>query len=150
MKHVINAPSDVYPGYGFAVRLLSNEVYLDLSEMKALSFWAKGQGQIKVVLSTAYSDSVAATSSNRNWEAGFYGEFELTDEWTKYIVGADVLVPEKGTKLDTIGGEWDKTRDRVSKIEFKHGSKIDKGTKATVEWYLDDITIHGMTLSDFQ
>ena len=73
----------------------------------------------------------------------------MSDEWTRYVVWADALLPERYSSLDTVGGEWEKAKDRVYKIEFKNGDGILQGMKSTIEWYLDDITIHGMNLEDF-
>ena len=150
MKHVVDLPENVSPFWAFNLNFSEAGDYVDLSKMEALSFWAKGQGKIRAVLFTAYSDSIAAKSSSPGWKAGFYGEFSLSDEWTRYVVWADALLPERYSSLDTVGGEWEKAKDRVYKIEFKNGDGVLRGVKTTIEWYLDDITIHGMELEDFE
>ena len=73
----------------------------------------------------------------------------MSDEWTRYVIWVDALLPERYSGLETIGGEWAKAKDRVYKIEFKNGDGILQGMKSTIEWYLDDITIHGLDLEDF-
>ena len=153
MKHVAKAPKDVYPYFAIETNLVSigedGLTYFDFSKMDAISFYAKGQGRIKVVLYTAYSDSVAS-ANKADWAAGFHAEFGLTDEWQRYVVWPDALTPEKFSKLDTLDGEWAKAKDRVYKIGFKNGSDVNPEQTTTVEWYLDDITIHGMDLADFE
>ena len=149
MKHVVNPPEKVYPYYALDVDLGGSEGDVkDLSNMKAVSFWAKGQGKIMFVLQTKYGDSVA--TANGSWKAGFYEEYSLSDEWTRYEVWPDALLPERYSVLADVDAEWDMAKDRVYKIEFKNGSGNIFGTATTVEWYIDDITIHGMSLSDFQ
>ena len=150
MKHTLDLPENVSPYWAFNLNLSGAGDYVDLSKMEAFSFWAKGQGKIRLVLFTAYSDSIAAKSSDPGWKAGFYGEFSLSDEWTRYVVWANALLPERYSTMDTVGGEWEKAKDRVYKIEFKNGDGILRGVKTTVEWYLDDITLHGMELADFE
>ena len=150
MKHVVDLPKDVSPYWALNLNLSNGDDYVDLSKMEALSFWAKGQGKIRLVLFTAYSDSIAAKSRDPGWKAGFYGEFSLSDEWTRYVIWADDLLPERYSELESFGGEWAKAKDRVYKIEFKNGDGILHGMKSTIEWYLDDFTIYGLDLLDFQ
>ena len=148
MKNETKALKDVYPYWGLQTDFANGSIAYDLSEMKAVSFWAKGVGKIKMVLHTNYSDSVA--TANGSWTAGFCGEFDLTSEWRRYVVWSDQLFPEQFSKLDSLGGVWDKAKDRVYKIEFKYGADVTANKKSTVEWYLDDITLYGISLSDFE
>ncbi|MBO7104559.1 MAG: glycoside hydrolase family 5 protein [Fibrobacter sp.] len=153
MKHVAKAPKNVYPYFAMEANLAPTDedglVYFDFSKMDAISFYAKGQGRIKLVLYTAYSDSVAKVNK-AEWAAGFHTEFGLTDEWQHYVVWPDALVPERFSKLDTLGGEWEKAKDRVYKIGLKNGSDVVPEQTTTVEWYVDDIIIHGLELEDFE
>ena len=153
MKHVAKAPENYYPYFALETNLVpvgeDGLVYFDFSKMDAISFYAKGQGRIKLVLYTAYSDSVAK-ANKVEWAAGFHTEFGLTDEWQRYVVWPDGLIPERFSKLDTLGGEWEKAKDRVYKIGIKNGSDVLPEQTTNVEWYLDDITIHGMNLEDFE
>ena len=153
MKHVTKAPKNIYPYFALETNLVQNDtnglVYFDFSKMDAISFYAKGQGRIKVVLYTAYSDSVAKVNKV-GWAAGFHTEFGLTNEWQRYVVWSDALVPEKYSKLDTLDGEWEKAKDRVYRIGIKNGSDVLPEQTTTVEWYVDDITVHGMDLADFE
>ena len=152
MKHVANAPKDVYPYFGLQADLVkktgNTPTYFNFSNLKAISFYAKGQGKVKLVLSTAYSDSIAK-ANNASWTAGFSGEFGLSDQWQRYVIWADALVPEVYSKLDTLGGVWSKAKDRVYRIAFKNGTDITHNQKTTLEWFLDDVTVHGLELDDF-
>ena len=74
----------------------------------------------------------------------------MSNEWTRYVLWPDELIPEKYSVLEAKGGEWDKANDRVYKIVAKQGNNVVAGEKSTVEWYLDDFTIYGMDLQDFQ
>jgi len=148
MKNEAKALKNVYPYWNLNTDFANGSIAYDLSKMKAVSFWAKGVGKIKVVLHTEYSDSVAA--ANGSWVAGFCGEFDLTNEWRRYIAWSDQLFPEGYSKLDSLGGKWSNAKDRVHKIDFKYGADVTENKESTVEWYLDDITLHGMSLSDFE
>jgi endoglucanase len=153
MKLAADAPKGVDPYYMLQVNFVpytgSSPTYIDFSGMKAISFYAKGQGKIRAVLLTAYSDSIA-TANESDWNAGFYGEFVLKNEWTQYVIWPDALVPEKYSVLEKKEGEWDKAMDRVYKIVLKQGNDVVSEEKSTVEWYLDDFTIYGLDLLDFQ
>lgn len=153
MKLVADAPEGVDPYYMLQVNFVpyaeGSPTYIDFSGLKAISFYAKGQGRIRVALLTAYSDSIA-TANNTKWNAGFYAEYALSNEWTRYVLWPDELIPEKYSVLEAKGGEWDKANDRVYKIVAKQGNNVVAGEKSTVEWYLDDFTIYGLDLLDFQ
>ena len=153
MKHVADAPEGVNPYYSFQVKFVpdadGSPVYVDFSDMKAISFYAKGQGRIRVVLMTAYSDSIA-TANNTEWNAGFYAEYALSNEWARYMLWPDELIPEKYSVLEAQEGDWNKAKDKVYVLVVKQGDGVVGGVKSTVEWYLDDFTIYGLDLLDFQ
>ena len=153
MKFVADAPKGIDPYFMLQVNFVpytgSRPTYLDFSDMKAISFYAKGQGRIRVVLLTAYSDSIAMAEGS-DWNAGFNVEYALNDDWTQYVLWPDALIPEKYSVLEKKGGEWDKAKDRVYKIVLKQGVDVVAEEKSTVEWYVDDITIYGMDLQNFQ
>ena len=153
MKFVADAPKGIDPYFMLQVNFVPytgrSPTYLDFSDMKAVSFYAKGQGRIRVVLLTAYSDSIA-TAEGSDWNAGFNVEYALNDDWTQYVLWSDALIPEKNSVLEKKGGEWDKAKDRVYKIVIKQGVDVVSEEKSTVEWYLDDVTIYGMDLQNFQ
>ena len=153
MKMEVDAPEAVNPYYMLQVNFVPysgyNPTYIDFSDMKAISFYAKGHGRIRVALLTAYGDSIA-TANNTDWNAGFYAEYTLSEEWTRYVLWADALVPEKYSVLEAKQGDWEKAKDKVYKILVKQGNNVVAGEKSTVEWYLDDFTIYGMDLTDFQ
>jgi hypothetical protein len=153
VKHVVNAPQNVNPHFSLQTRIASSgtssPAYFDFTNMKAMSFYAKGQGRIRVVFYSAYSDSIA-NANNAEWAAGFYREFALSDEWKRYEVWSDALFPEPYSKLEEKDGDWNKAKKKVYEIQVKQGSDVFAGVNTTVEWYLDDFIIHGMSLSDFQ
>jgi hypothetical protein len=153
MKHVADAPEGVNPYYSFQVKFVpdadGSPVYVDFSDMKAISFYAKGQGRIRVVLMTAYSDSIA-TANNTEWNAGFYAEYALSNEWARYMLWPNELIPEKYSVLEAQEGDWNKAKDKVYVLVVKQGDGVVGGVKSTVEWYLDDFTIYGLDLLDFQ
>ena len=153
MKHVSTAPKGVFPYFGLQTDLVkktgTTPTYFDFSNVKALSFYAKGQGKIKMVLYTAYGDSIAA-ANHASWTGGFSGELGLSNQWQRYVIWADALVPEKQSNLDSVGGVWSKAKNKVYGIAFKNGVDLTENQTTTVEWYLDDVTVYGMSLSDFQ
>ena len=153
VKHEVDAPENVDPYFSLQTRIASSgtssPAYFDFTNMKAMSFYAKGQGRIRIVFISAYSDSIAR-ANNAEWAAGFYREFALSTEWKRYVVWFDALFPEPYSVLEEKDGDWNKAKKKVYEIQVKPGYDVYAGTKSTVEWYLDDFTIHGMSLSDFQ
>ena len=146
-KFEIKAPGgEKYPSFGFNIEVPATK--RNMSSVKAISFWAKGSGLLRVGLPTAYADSLRENSSA--WVGDFSAEVKLTSEWQQHVIWSDDIVPEPNSLLDSLQVEWPAYSDRVTQIVFKQGSDLGPASNATVEWYLDDISIHGTDLSHFE
>lgn len=113
----------------------------DWSSVKAISFYAKGSGLLKLALPTDGTNELAADYRGK-WVGEFASEVELNSEWKRYVIWRDALIPEAFSQLDTLGAEWDDYDDAVNQFCFWRGSNIDEKSNATVEWFIDDIVIY--------
>ena len=135
---VLSPGGENYPSFGLGIDVPSSRK--DMSSVKAISFYAKGSGTLKVAIPTFYSDSLQAEKNT--WVGEFMAEVPLTSTWQHYVVWSDDLVPDKGSIMEKLGADWSDKNNRVTKFAFRQGSDIKPTSTTTVEWYIDDIKFY--------
>ena len=112
---------------------------VDLSELEAITFRAKGEAgeKIKFRLQTKDVDSIG------DW--GYYSKtFELTSDWNTIEIPVDSLLPgEYSMSADSLHEwTWDHGKTSAYAVSFQSEAKFE------VEMFLDDIKFVGMKYSD--
>ena len=138
-KFAVSAPGgEKYPSFGLGINIPLEQQ--DMSAIRAVSFWAKGSGSLKVVFPTDYADSLSKKETG--WVGNFASEVKLTSEWTQYIIWADDIIPEQYSLLEKRQAQWSKHNDKVLSFSFRQGADIKPESNTTVEWYIDDLEFH--------
>lgn len=139
----IHLEGETYPWAGIGTTI-DGENRINFANLKALTFWAKGVGDIKVAWSTDFAD----TCCTENWGVFSY-EFTLTDEWKQYTIWWDDWTASAWSELAALGAEWVDHNDDVTKLQFSNASSYGQVVNDDIELYLDDIRFYGMDDSDF-
>lgn len=139
----IHLEGDSYPWAGIGTNFDGDKRF-NFANLKALSFWAKGTGNIKVGWKTDYAD----TCCTQNWGT-FNVEINLTNEWKQYTIWYDQWVPSPWSELEELGAEWMEHNDDVSHLQFSNGSGYGEVVDDEIEIWLDDIRFYGMDGSEF-
>lgn len=139
----IHLEGETYPWAGIGTTI-DGENRINFKNLKALSFWAKGKGEIKVAWSTDFADTCCV----ENWGVFSY-EFDLTPEWKQYTIWWDDWTASAWSELAALGAEWVDHNDDVTKLQFSNGSSYGMVVNEDIEFYLDDIRFYGMDDSDF-
>lgn len=137
-KFTVASPGE-YPVFSLFINISGENK--DWSSVKAISFYAKGSGMLKLALPTDGTNELAADYPDK-WVGEFASEVELSLEWKRYVIWRDALIPEAFSQLDTLGAEWDDYDDAVNQFCFWRGSNLSPTSNATVEWFIDDIVIY--------
>ena len=138
-KFTVSAPGgENYPSFGLGVNISDEKQ--DMSAIKAVSFWAKGSGSLKLVFPTTYAE--ALSKKINGWSGEFAAEVQLTSDWTQYVIWADDIVPEKSSPLEKDMADWSEHNNVVKQLSIRQGADIKPDSKTTVEWYIDDLTFH--------
>lgn len=139
----IDLKGKAYPWAGIGTTI-DGEKRINFKKLQAVTFWAKGEGQIKVDWSTDYAD----TCCKENWGT-FNTEINLTDEWKQYTIWWDDWTASAWSELAELGAEWVDHNDDVTKLQFSNGTMYGEVADEVIELYLDDIRFYGMDESDF-
>ena len=138
-KFIVSAPGgENYPSFGLGVNISDEKQ--DMSAIKAISFWAKGSGSLKLAFPTTYAE--ALSKKVNGWSGEFAVEVKLTSDWTQYVIWADDIAPEVSSPLEKEQAEWSKHNNEVIKFSFRQGADIKPESNTTVEWYIDDLVFH--------
>lgn len=139
----IDLKGDSYPWAGFGTNF-DKDTRFDFKNLKALSFWAKGEGTFKVAWKSDFADTCCA----ENWGT-FSTEITLTPEWKQYIVWYDQWAASPWSPLEEMGAEWLEHTDDVSNLQFSNGAGYGIEADAVLEIWLDDIRFYGMDGTEF-
>ena len=138
-RFTVSAPGgDRYPAFGLGINIITENQ--NMSTIKAISFWAKGSGNLKLALATTYAASLSETVDS--WVGDFAAEVKLSSEWTQYVIWAEDFIPESYSELDKLQAEWSEHSDGATQICFRNGSDIGPESNTTVEWFIDDIEFY--------
>ncbi len=133
-----------YPSLNFSTPFLGayNKDWFDLSELTAITFRAKGHGRMRVNFIT---DIVLNSyPPGENW--GHFGcEFGLTPEWKQYTFPASTIQPKPWSRPQQEELSWSAANRKVCSIEFATSQNYNKVANDTIELYLDDIRLYGLT-----
>ncbi|MFP4242778.1 MAG: glycoside hydrolase family 5 protein [Chitinispirillaceae bacterium] len=123
-----------------------NVEWTDLSELTAVTFWAKGVGEMRVEFT---SDTVEnGYPEGENW--GHFGaDFSLTEEWKYYVVTVDDLKAKDYSQAFIDGLTWEDAMEKVCYMSFINDQSYGKVVNDSVAIYLDDIRLYGVTYETF-
>jgi len=130
-----------YPFGGVGFNIGDNKAVYDFSQLKKLTFWAKGRGSVWASIKTRMLDTLAG-----NWNH-FGVKLSFPAVWTKIEIPVDSLRLIPGSPADLAGMRWPAASSSAQIIEF---GVLDKFTAIgeTVEFWLDDIELEGVTLDE--
>jgi hypothetical protein len=134
-----------YPFAGFGAGILGgwDSTFADLSKLTAIQFRAKGNGEW---VFQAISDSVQ-TDTVENWGHMSY-VFRPKAEWETYIVPAEVLAPLRYSRQERLKLTWEDVRKKIIALNFVNGQSYGPVVDTTLEIWIDDIRLIGMTNED--
>jgi endoglucanase len=135
-----------YPFAGFGAGILGgyDSTFVDLTKLTAIQFRAKGRGEwnLQIISDSVSSDTV------ENWgQMGF--QFTLKKEWENFIYPIDFFVPKPFSKQAKQKLKWEDVRKKIISLEFMNGQSYGPSPKDSLEIWLDDIRLIGVSDSDF-
>lgn len=139
----INLKGDSYPWAGFGTNF-DGDTRFNFKNLKALTFWAKGEGTFKV----AWKSDFAETCCEENW-GSFSTEITLTEEWKQYTIWFDQWAASPWSPLEEMGAEWLEHNDDVSHLQFSNGAAYGIEADEVLKIWLDDLRFYGMDGSEF-
>jgi len=141
---VVRLKGDSYPTFNLSTSLTGeyNKDWFDFSPLTAVSFYAKGRGMMRVNFIT---DTVLnGYASGENW--GHFGcDFTLTPEWKEYVIPASDFLPKPWSKTQQDQVTWADGMKKVTSIEFASSQFYDQIADDSLDVYLDEIKLWGMT-----
>ncbi|MBO7384599.1 MAG: glycoside hydrolase family 5 protein [Fibrobacter sp.] len=139
-----NLNGENYPWVGIGTNF-DGDKRINFANLKALTFWAKGQGTFKVSWKTDFADTCCV----ENWGT-FSTEITLTSEWKQYVIWWDEWAPSPWSELESIGAEWKDHNDDVVNLQFSNGADYGETVlNEPMDIWLDDIRFYGMDGSEF-
>jgi aryl-phospho-beta-D-glucosidase BglC (GH1 family) len=140
---------DMYPGLGLNSNFTGeyNKDWFDLSQLTAVSFWAKGSGQMRIDFIT---DTILnGYPAGENW--GHFGkDFGLNAEWTHYVFPVKNLAPKPWSVAQTRDKlTWSDGMKKVTSLLFSTNQTYDKVADDSLQIYLDDIRLYGVNNETF-
>jgi endoglucanase len=137
-----------YPFWGLGTSCPGayNRDWFDFSGLTSITFWARGYGAMRVDFVT---DTVLnGYSETDNW--GTFGyDFTLEPEWKQFIVPVNELKPKSYSKTEKDKIKWTDARKKVCYISFSIDQSYGKAVNDSLELYLDDIRLYGMSEESF-
>jgi hypothetical protein len=116
--------------------------WYDLTNLTAVSFWARGQGLVRVALHTA--DIALGYPEDDAW-GHFCHVIDLTEHWRQHVILAEMLQPIAGSPAAEDELLWEDARDQVHAFDLS----IPWEYRAPVLLRLDELRLHGVTYEDF-
>ncbi len=120
---------------------LQGDVY-DFTDVRALSFWAKGKGIINVkflskTISRLFQDSTQ-----------FYYPLSLPTQWTHFTIPVDSLRLPKNALPELKNYTWKQVASEMQTLDFTAEKPESKAGDTVVLW-LDNIYFEGLSLKNF-
>jgi hypothetical protein len=128
-----------YPFGGVGFNIGDEHATYDFTTLKKLTFWAKGSGQAWVTVKTRMLDTLAG-----NWNH-FGVLLTFPPVWTKIEFPVDSLYLIAGSPAELAGMRWPAAASAAHIIEFAVLNNF-TAVGDTVEFWLDDIVLEGVTL----
>jgi endoglucanase len=134
-----------YPWAGFGAGILGgyDSTFADLTKLTAIQFRAKGRGDWCM---EAISDSVNSDTVE-NW-GQMSATFRAKPEWETVIIPAEIFAPKPYSKQWKANLAWADVRKKIIALEFMNGHCTNEQADTTLELYLDDIRLLGVTEAD--
>jgi endoglucanase len=139
---------DAYPYLGIGTECPGwyDSVWFDFSELTAITFWAKGYGEMRVNFTT---DTVLnGYGPEDNW-GNFGCDFSLEPQWKQYIIPVKNLKPKAYSEAASDKLTWSDGMKKVCYIDFQSNQSYGKTVNDSIEMYLDDIRLYGMSEESF-
>ena len=135
-----------YPFGGFGAGILGgwDSTYVDLSKLTAIQFRTRGKGEwiLQVVSDSVQSDTV------ENWGHMSWA-FRPKAEWETVLIPAAALAPKLSSKQATKDKlTWEDVRRKIIAIDFMNGQSYKMKVDTTLELWIDDIRLIGVTEAD--
>ncbi len=129
-----------YPYAGFGCTL-SYKGVADLTSLQKLTFMARGKGSLHVTFLSEWVSSQFAKGSQ------YRKDFTLDSVWTLVEIPVDSLTVPTSSEIYKAGIRWSDAAPTANHIQFAIAPETStRGEK--VEFWLDDIVLHGVTLED--
>jgi aryl-phospho-beta-D-glucosidase BglC (GH1 family) len=134
-----------YPYFGLGAGILGgwDSTFTDLTNMTAIQFRAKGRGEWMIQM---ISDSINADTVE-NWGHMSYA-FRPKADWETYVIPAETLAPKRYSKQEKEKLTWADVRKKIIALEFINGQSYGKAVDTTLEIWIDDVRLIGVTNAD--
>ncbi len=146
MIWVLDGVKYPYVGFGTSFTGKFNEDWYDFSSLTAVSFWAKGKGEVRACFTT---DTIQnGYMEGENW-GHFSRDFSLEPQWVYYEFPIDEFKtkPWSAARLDRL--VWQDGMEKVCYFEIQSSQHYGVAANDTLEIYVDDIHLHGLTYDVF-
>ncbi|MBN1308322.1 MAG: cellulase family glycosylhydrolase [Chitinispirillaceae bacterium] len=125
----------------------NNRNWYDLSPLTAISFYAKGFGLLTVDVIT---DTIRnGYPPSDNW-GHFSCPFELADAWKQYVVPVKDLKPKPWSQPQQEMLDWSSGMKRAGAVSFTTHQNYGKEVDDSLEVFIDDIRLYGLTEGSFR
>jgi hypothetical protein len=117
---------------------------VDLTKLTAIQFRTRGKGEwiLQVVSDSVQSDTV------ENWGHMSWA-FRPKPEWETVLIPAAALAPKRSSKQATKDKlTWEDVRSKIIAIDFMNGQSYNMKVDTTLELWIDDIRLIGVTEAD--
>ncbi|MBN1576896.1 MAG: glycoside hydrolase family 5 protein [Chitinispirillaceae bacterium] len=124
-----------------------NSDWFDLSDLTAVSFFAKGFGAMTIDLIT---DTIRnGYPPSDNW-GHFSRYFDLTEDWKYYVIPVGELTPKPWSKPQQEQLDWSAGMKKVCAVTFSSSQNYGKTVDDSLEIFIDDIRLYGLTGKAFE
>jgi hypothetical protein len=134
-----------YPFAGFGAGILGgwDPGYADLSKLTAIQFRVKGEGEwlLQVISDSVQSDTV------ESWGHMSY-VFRPKADWETLVIPAETLAPKRYSRQERLKLTWEDVRKKIIGLEFMNGQSYGQTVDTTMELWIDDIRLIGVTNQD--
>lgn len=134
-----------YPWGGFGAGILGgwDSTFVDLTRLTAIQFRARGHGEwvFQMVSDSIQKDTV------ENW-GQMHFPFRPKDKWETFLIPAETLVPMRFSKQEKEKLTWEDVRGKIIAVEFLHGQSYGMVADTTLELWIDEIRLIGVTDGD--
>lgn len=126
-----------FPFAGFGINIGTEGKKYDFSKIKEISFWGRGNCQIRFSVETFVIDSIKEADAIH-----FHKIISLTNTWSKHTISTNELVLLPESKAAQLGITWDDVMHSVVRIEIEFPHDMNK-VGDTLELDLDNLYMDG-------
>ena len=125
---------------GIGVGLTYEGESVNLEDLKAVEFYAFGEGTMTVKM-------ITDVSSSYEW-GDMAAAFDLPETWKKIVIPADDIEPDPWSVTSDSGVTWDDCKYAVTKLHFQTNGDAHKAGE-TVKFAIDNIKLSGVDDTEF-